>query len=100
MDKTIAKLIAKAWLDKDFYTKLIVNPVETLREEGVTLKDSTEVIVNPDSLASPAFTLTEGDIPTYEINIPPKPNYLTDEQMNLLNASTFLDNISWSCCSC
>ena len=100
-ETTVSKLIAKAWLDQDFYQRFISNPAEILREAGLILEDVAKVIVNHDSLAVPVLTGADGRTTTYQINLPPKPSDITDEQISTWAAGMVNENTSGlpsSCC--
>ncbi|MDJ0576631.1 MAG: hypothetical protein QNJ65_15870 [Xenococcaceae cyanobacterium MO_234.B1] len=100
-ETTVSRLIAKAWLDQDFYQRFISNPAEILREAGLILEDVAKVIVNHDSLAAPILTGSDGGTMTYQINLPPKPAGINDEQISTWAAGMIKENNNGSCgCSC
>lgn len=43
--KTMAKIIAKAWADEAFKQKLMAQPAETIREEGLDVPPEVELRV-------------------------------------------------------
>ena len=48
-----AKIIAKAWADEDFKARLIADPAETLKAEGIEVPDGMifKVVENTENLA-------------------------------------------------
>ncbi|QFY43496.1 NHLP leader peptide family natural product precursor [Candidatus Methylospira mobilis] len=65
-----AGLIAKCWADEAFKAKLLVNTVETLKEEGLAIKDgfTIKAVENTDSV--------------YHLVIPEKPAELSDQELD------------------
>jgi hypothetical protein len=59
--KKIQKIIAKAWADEAFKQKLLSNPLETLREQGVSIPPGIDVRV------------VESTADVYYFVLPPKP---------------------------
>ncbi len=84
----VSKLIAKAWLDQDFYHQFVSEPAKILREAGLVIDNFVKVIVNQNPATVPALTIGEGEIPIYEINLPPKPARLIDEHITAWSADT------------
>lgn len=80
----LSKLIAKAWLNDDIYTRLFSDPVGVLREAGLMLEDFVEVKVIQNLTSSPVLRMAgaEGGTITYEIPLPAKPTDLSDEQIS------------------
>ena len=72
-NKKIGQIIAKSWLDDDFKQKLLADPVAMLIAEGVKL---------PNGLAIQAHENTDK---TFHLVIPPKPNDLSDEDINVIS---------------
>ena len=100
-ETTVAKLIAKAWIDQDFYQRFISNPAEILQEAGLILEDVAKVIVNHNSTAALVLSGAKGGTLTYQINLPPKPTDLNDEQISTWAAGMLNENNSGLCgCSC
>ncbi len=84
----VSKLIARAWLDEDFHKRFVSDPAKILREAGLVLEDLVKVIVNQGSTAAPVLKGADGGAVIYQINLPPKPRDLTDEQMSVLTQGT------------
>lgn len=72
----VAKLVAKAWSDASFKTRLIQNTNEVLREAGLQI----EAIVNTNGAAVPGLQLAANG--GYEIALPAAPSSFSDEQLN------------------
>lgn len=69
-DNTLAKVIAKAWSDDGFHTRLLADPTATLAAEGVDVPEGARVVVleNTDDVV--------------HLVIPAKPTELTDDQLD------------------
>jgi hypothetical protein len=78
----IARLIGQAWLDEALYRRLVNEPAATLRDNGLILEDFVEVRINQDPDAVPVLQGTRGETVIYVLPLPPKPDDLTDEQIN------------------
>src|SRR4028118_2192817 len=78
----IARLIGQAWLDEALYRRLVNEPAATLRDNGLILEDFVEVRVTQDPDAVPVLQGTKGETVIYVLPLPPRPNDLTDEQIN------------------
>ncbi len=70
MNKKMAKVIARAWSDSGFKAKLMENPEETLQAEGIELPAEMKI------------TAVENTEEQYYLVIPPKPDELTDEELD------------------
>jgi hypothetical protein len=68
--KAWAKIVAKAWVDETFKSKLLANPKEVLKENGIDIGKEIQVKVHENTAQSVHFILPEK----------PKGN-LTEEQM-------------------
>ncbi len=68
--KAYSRVVAKAWSDEGFKQRLLANPTEVLRAEGVPIPEGNEVRVveNTDRL-------------TY-LPLPARPDTLSDEQLD------------------
>lgn len=56
LDKLLAKLVARAWVDKDFNSRLMSNPVSALAEFGAEVDNFTSDIVHePKNVADICF---------------------------------------------
>jgi hypothetical protein len=78
----IARLIGQAWLDEALYTRLVNEPAATLRDNGLVLEDFVEVRIDQDRDALPVLQGTQGETVIYVLPLPPRPDDLTDEQIN------------------
>jgi len=78
----IARLIGRAWLDEALYRRLLNEPAATLRDNGLILEDFVEVRINQAPDAVPVLQGTRGETVIYVLPLPPKPDDLTDEQIN------------------
>jgi len=78
----IARLIGRAWLDEALYRRLLNEPAATLRDNGLILEDFVEVRINQAPDAVPVLQGTRGETVIYVLPLPPKPEDLTDEQIN------------------
>ena len=78
----IARLIAQAWLDEALYTRLLNEPKATLAANGLILEDFVEVRINQERDAVPLLQGTQGETLIYVLPLPPRPDDLTDEQIN------------------
>lgn len=86
-ETTVSKLIAKAWLDNQFYDRFVSNPTQILREAGLALENFAKVILNQDSTTASVIQSNSGGVATLQINLPAKPVSLSDEQVSILNQS-------------
>ncbi len=68
--KAYGHVVAKAWTDEGFKQRLLANPTEVLRAEGVPVPEGDEVriVENTDRL-------------TY-LTLPARPDNLSDEQLD------------------
>jgi len=78
----IARLIGRAWLDEDLYGRLLNEPTATLRDNGLILEDFVEVRIDQARDAVPVLQGTQGETVIYVLPLPPRPDDLTDEQIN------------------
>ena len=78
----IARLIAQAWLDEDLYTRLLNEPKATLAANELILEDFVEVRIDQAPDAVPVLQGTSGETVIYVLPLPPRPDDLTDEQIN------------------
>jgi hypothetical protein len=89
LENTISKLVAKAWIDDDFRQTFISKPVEILREAGLVIGDFVKVIVKQNANDAPMLQTADGGA-VYEINLPPKPEGISDEKISAW-AKAFID---------
>ena len=78
----IARLIGQAWLDEALYRRLVSEPAATLRDNGLILEDFVEVRIDQAPDAVPVLQGTQGETVIYVLPLPPRPDDLTDEQIN------------------
>lgn len=81
--RDVSRLIAKAWLDEEFKQRLISDPAAVLAEHSLTVPSGVQVRVNETTLVGSITTITnspDSDV-VYEIPLPPKPDELTDSQI-------------------
>ena len=78
----IARLIGQAWLDEALYRRLVNEPAATLRDNGLILEDFVEVRIDQARDAVPVLQGTQGETVIYVLPLPPRPDDLTDEQIN------------------
>lgn len=98
---TVSRLIAQSWLDNEFRGRFLEQPKVILEEAGVVLEAFVEVQFNENADAVPVLRgTTEGNV-IYEIPLPPRPEGLSDEQINtsLQDASGNTQIPGW-CCFC
>ncbi len=76
MNKKMAQIIAKAWADADFKSRLLANPSETLQAEGIEVPAGVKV--NAMENTSQQFFLV----------IPQPPDKLSDEQLDSITGGT------------
>lgn len=81
--KIVSKLVALAWLDKEFYQRFLNNTAEVLREAGVMLEDFAKVVVNQSPTEAPGLRLAAAG--GYEICLPPCPAGMASEQLFTAN---------------
>lgn len=96
----LSQIVAKTWIDEAFCTRFINEPTVVLREAGMILSDTAKVIVNRGQANSSVLTTAEGEMTVYQINLPSKPQSLTDEQMSAWAKETMDSGSSYygSCC--
>ena len=68
-EQTYKTIITKCWADPEFKKRLIAAPVETLRNEGVSVPDGTKVNVVENTAAEFTFV------------IPPEPSELSEKAL-------------------
>ena len=56
-EQTYKTIITKCWADPDFKQRLIAEPAETLRAEGVAVPDGVEVTVVEDTASEFTFVI-------------------------------------------
>ena len=78
----VAKLIARAWMDKGFKTRFVAEPVPFLQEAGISLPEDVEVKVVED-LDCPWKIEASADAQraTYLIHLPPTPESFGEEDL-------------------
>ena len=81
-EATLSQIVAKTWIDEDFCKRFISEPTVVLREAGMALSDTARVIVNQGQANTSVLTTADGGITVYQINLPSKPESLTDEQIS------------------
>lgn len=70
MNKKIDQLVAKTWSDAEFKAKLLANPAETLRAEGIEIPDGVKV------------TVVENTKEQFYILLPNKSAELSDKELD------------------
>jgi len=83
MNKKISQIIAKAWSDADFKARLLADPAETLRTEGIEFPAGVKV------------KAVENTSEQFYLVIPQKPDDLSEEQL-----SSVAGGYSTGCCGC
>ena len=94
-ETVLSKIVAKTWIDEDFCQRFISEPAVVLRESGMALSDTAQVIVNQGQANTSVLTTAEGGMTIYQVNLPSKPESLTDEQIsawakNTMDTGSFL----------
>jgi len=79
------QLIAKCWADEEFKQRLLDNPAETLKAEGMALPEGVRVQVVENS----AQDLT--------LVIPARPTELSDEELGGVDAGYTAPGLSFMC---
>lgn len=97
LEATVSKLVAKAWIDDEFCKRFINEPKEILQEAGFVLGDFVKVIVNQGATGTPALAGGDGGTTLYEINLPPKPMELSDEEIHTWSAKVVEIVAPFSC---
>jgi hypothetical protein len=69
-NKKMGQVIAKAWSDAEFKTRLLANPAETLQSEGIEIPAGVKV------------NAVENTNERFWLVIPNKPDELSDEQLD------------------
>ncbi|OKH22159.1 hypothetical protein NIES593_13230 [Hydrococcus rivularis NIES-593] len=98
LEATVSKLVAKAWMDDEFRKRFISEPTEILREAGVFVEDFVKIVVNQGSTNTPVLQGADGEMTVYQINLPPKPSDLTDEQIGAWSLGGV--DVALACRSC
>ena len=81
-ETVLSKIVAKTWIDEKFRKRFINEPTAILREAGMILSDTAKVIVNQEKANTSVLTTAEGGMTVYQVNLPSKPESLTDEQIS------------------
>ena len=93
----VAKLIARAWMDEEFKTRFVAEPVPFLQEAGISLPDDVDVKIVED-LDCPWKIEASADVQraTYLINLPPVPQDMADEDLRM----ALSDRMAKICTNC
>ena len=86
--KSLAKAIAKTWLDEEFKTKFIANTNEALAENGFIIHSGVQFIVRDNTLVGIRKNIadrTKNEV-VYEILLPNKPAEITDKPIQSWNS--------------
>ena len=76
-EKQFSQIIARAWTDEEFKARLLREPAQVLRENGISLPDDVEVRV------------VENTRNVIHLVIPPRPDgELTEEQLEKVSAAS------------
>lgn len=70
----IAQIVARAWVDEAFKEDFINHPAEMLREHGLAVPESMEVVVKEGATSWSMSGSGFATITRFEIPLPPKPN--------------------------
>ena len=81
-ETVLSKIVAKTWIDEEFSNRFINEPTVVLREAGMALSDTAKVIVNQGQANTSVLTTAEGGMTVYQVNLPSKPESLTNEQIS------------------
>jgi hypothetical protein len=87
-NKRIAQLIAKAWADDNFKTKLLSDPAAVLKAEGVELPAGMGIQAVEDTQA------------VHHLVIPAKPADLSDDDLEKVAGGTLCNCQSQCACIC
>jgi hypothetical protein len=80
--KSVSRLIARAWLDEEFKQRFISEPAAVLAENNLAVPEGVQVRVNEGASVGSITSLGAGiDDVVYEIPLPPKPEELDDTQI-------------------
>ena len=81
-ETVLSKIVAKTWIDEEFCKRFINEPTVVLREAGMAISDTAKVIINEGKTNTSVLTTAEGGMTIYQVNLPSKPESLTDEQIS------------------
>ena len=96
LDKTVSKLVAKAWTDSGFRQRFAKDPHTVLQEAGVLLSSLIVVVVVTGKDANAAQLerkIPEGSI-VYEVVLSPHPEDLKDEPFEVEVSDR---EVAWVC---
>jgi hypothetical protein len=98
IQKTLSKVIAKAWLNESFKQRLMAEPAKLLEENGVAIPDNLEVRVKENSsgineIKTEYVTLTNSIL---EILLPPRPL----ELVGVDRINSWVDSSNDYICNC
>ncbi len=99
-ETVLSKIVAKTWIDEEFRKRFISEPTVILREAGMIFNDAAKVIVHQGNADASVLTTAEGGMTVYQVNLPSKPESLTDEQMSAWAKDTMDTGSSYYGCSC
>ena len=97
LEVSMAKAIAKTWLEPEFARKLIQNPVAALAEVGVSIDSDVDIEVNQGSEAKWSLHKS-GERTVYNLTLVPCPT-----ELNAAIAHEDLENletVSLTCTGC
>jgi hypothetical protein len=81
--KSVSRLVARAWLDEEFKQRFISEPPAVLAENNLAVPEGVQVRVNEGASVGSITSLGAGldsDV-VYEIPLPPKPEELEDTRI-------------------
>ena len=90
--KSVSRLIARAWLDEEFKQRFIYEPAAVLAENNLAVPEGVQVRVNEGASVGSITSLGTGiDDVVYEIPLPPKPEELEDTRIQSWAAGSDLE---------
>ena len=89
----LSKIIARSWIDEEFYQQFVKDPKATLEEAGLKLEDFLDLEVTDLDSTAPTLKAVADEKTVYEIMLPLKPIDLTDEDIQ----GSFRGTVPCSC---
>lgn len=105
-ERTISKVVAKAWMDRALYQHLLTDPKRVLQDAGVVLGGIAVVVVvlGMGQEAAAATLKQESDLheqnAIVEVVLPPKPMDMAEESFNATGNDAVVVLFTFRGCVC
>ena len=80
-ENTVEKLIAISWLNEDFRSRFVREPIKVMREAGIVVDELVSIIVRDGSNSTPMLAGVDGAT-LYEIELSATPQSVGEESLD------------------